>query len=78
VRESGAGWAVAPGDVDALETAIRHAHAAGPGALAGMGQQARQYYEANLSQERGIAAVEGLLSEMCGKAAVPAPAVVST
>lgn len=54
VHQSGAGWASAAGDVDALEDAVRAALEAGKEGLAARGALARSYYESEFSLEVGV------------------------
>jgi colanic acid biosynthesis glycosyl transferase WcaI len=64
VERAGAGWAVAPGDLDGLESALRHAHALGRPRMRPYEQSARRYYERCLALSSGVDAVEKLLQEI--------------
>jgi len=61
VRQAGAGWVVAPGDLGAYEQALRDVYAAGPAGLQHAGANARRYYDARLSLSRAVDSVEGIL-----------------
>lgn len=60
-RESGAGWAVDPGDVAAIVAAIRSACDCGRDELHTMGIRAREYYEKTFSVAQGVQRIEALL-----------------
>lgn len=59
--DSGAGWAVEPGDATAIAAAIRRACQVGRPRLAEMGRRGRAYYEATFSVDRGVDRIESLL-----------------
>lgn len=59
--DSGAGWAVPPGDVGALTSAIRTACDVGRPTLHAMGKRAAKYYQENFSVEHGVTRIEALL-----------------
>ncbi len=61
VEESGAGWTVAPGDSAALADALRAAYLIGRDGTAKLGEQARRYYDRELSLDRGVDSIEDLL-----------------
>lgn len=60
-RQSGAGWAVNPGDADAIRAAIRAACDLGRDGLHTVGTQARQFYEETFSVDQGVGRLESLL-----------------
>jgi colanic acid biosynthesis glycosyl transferase WcaI len=63
VREAGCGIVVPPGRPDELARAIRAAHD-GEYDLAGMGQRARAFAEANASRETAVARYRDVLAEL--------------
>lgn len=62
VAESGAGLLAEPGDAGSIADAIARAAALGRAGLADLGARARRYYEVTFSIERGVSAVEELLT----------------
>ena len=64
VRDAKAGWAVSPGDCDGLAEAVRQAHATGRAGTDRLGAAARRYYERELSTQRGVDTIEGLLERV--------------
>jgi glycosyltransferase involved in cell wall biosynthesis len=62
VSRSGSGWACTPGDLDALEKAIRDALAAGTCRLSEMGRRARKTYEAEFAVDIAVDRIEKLLA----------------
>lgn len=60
-RDSGAGWAVEPGDVSAIAAAIRSACGVGREELRRMGVRARTYYKETFSVDQGVGRIEALL-----------------
>lgn len=62
VRASG-GFAVAPGDIEGLESRLRQLTAEGRDSAARRGQAAREYYEHEFSHETGVQRVEKLLMQ---------------
>lgn len=68
--ESGAGWAVTPGDPRALAQAIQRASEVPRDELGQMGERGRQYYEQHLSAAVGASRLESSLrramAERCG------------
>ena len=64
VENAGAGWTVAPGDLDGFEAAIRQAHALGQKRILDHGTSSRRYYERHLALDIGVDAVERLLRKI--------------
>ncbi|WP_134739900.1 glycosyltransferase family 4 protein [Nocardioides sp. 503] len=61
VNDSGAGWAVAPGDVGGLVGALQEAANLGTQGLAGRRRAAREYYERTFAYHQGVDTIEKLL-----------------
>jgi glycosyltransferase involved in cell wall biosynthesis len=64
VVDAQAGWAVSPGDADALEEALRQSYALGRDGNRRLGVNARRYYDRELSTSRSIDAVEASLVDL--------------
>jgi putative colanic acid biosynthesis glycosyltransferase WcaI len=62
VARAGAGWVCSPGNAEELETAIRAALAASPGALRAMAQRGRKAYESEFAVVTNVGRLERLLS----------------
>src|SRR5664279_2749100 len=60
-RESGAGWAVEPGDSRAVAVAIQAACKLGRHGLHAMGKKGRDYYQRTFSVDQGVSRIEALL-----------------
>ena len=65
-RECGAGWAVDPGDVQAIADSIQSACSMGREGLHLLGDRARTYYERTFSLEQGVTSIETLLRSAAG------------
>jgi len=63
VAESGAGWAVRPGDAAQLAATITAAQALPRNELAAMGERGQQFYLTKMSQQVGVSRLESILSE---------------
>jgi glycosyltransferase involved in cell wall biosynthesis len=74
VRDARAGWTVEPGDLNGLAKALRQAHAGGRSRTERLGSSARQYYERELSTERGVDTIETLLATLASaRVRLPSP-----
>ena len=66
IRESGAGYAVAPDDVDALVKAVRKLSELSESERQKMGQAARAYYERYFDRDMLISQLESWMQDDCG------------
>jgi glycosyltransferase involved in cell wall biosynthesis len=64
VREHNLGFVSPPGDAEALAAIFRAAYAVPPHARRTMGQNARQFYTTQMSQQSGIERIEGILADV--------------
>lgn len=63
---TGSGWAVPPGDVEALARTFKEASQTPPGVLAQMGASGRRYYDNHLASDVGAKSLEDALLRALG------------